>query len=103
MLTEWVTIVTGSFLGPFLTWMVKKIPAVQTSGGEKLGAAINFGVCLILFIGVGAILPRAYPELPHDLQSWVQMGMAAAAAGNAGNNVYRKTRKKSISRPRRSK
>lgn len=106
-MNEWLAIAAGGMLSPVITALVKKIPAVEEAGADKLGAAINLGVCTLLFVLAGAVLPRAYPELPPDLETWVRMGLAAGGAGNAGNNIYRKTvakgpRARARSRSRRS-
>lgn len=87
---QFLSIVAGAIVGPILTALLKRLPVVRDSGNDGLGAAINVGVCLVVFVLLGAFLPLAYPELPKDLTTWVKAGLAAAGLGGGMHNVWRK-------------
>lgn len=57
---------------------------------EDLGAALCVAIAALGGVIAGAVLPRIYPELPQDLDSWRRVGMEGAAGAVALYNLYAK-------------
>jgi len=47
----------------------------------------NIAICTVLSVLSAAIAPRIWPELPHDLATWLTIGGAAAGLGQTGHNT----------------
>lgn len=78
-----LAVLAGSVVGPIVTAMLKKLSVVDPG----LGAAINLGATLVLYLGAWWLVAD---HDPAQLETYVGLALAAVGIGSAGVNVYRK-------------
>jgi len=81
----WQTIMVllvGSIVTPVVTEVLKRLSWVD----EELGAAINLGVCVVIYL-VGWAVVGGHD--PATMQSWLMWGLGTAGVGSAAVNVIK--------------
>jgi len=78
-----LAVLTGAFVGPLVTELLKLIPKVS----QKLGATINLGATLALYLVAWWLWTGADRALAEKYFLWA---CAASGLAGAGVNLYRK-------------